>query len=93
MPNESGAGGALQQPNATLPGEIATRPSNISSTHEASHSSTQHPMKAFPEPQPTDSVDQSAEQPQDAEADRSLLQHKVASTVGRPAFSVYDRFD
>ena len=92
MPNEAGAGGALQQPNATLPGEIATRPSNISSTHEPSHSSTQHPMKAVPEPQPTDSVDQSAEQPQDAEADRSLLQHKVASTVGRPAFSVYDRF-
>ena len=49
-------------------------------------------MKAVPEPQTTDSVDQSAEHPQDAEEDRSQLQQKVASTVGRPAFSLYDRF-
>ena len=63
MPNESGAGGTLQQPSATLPGEVATRPSNTLSIHESSHSPTQHPMKAVPEPQATDPVDQGVEQP------------------------------
>ena len=90
MPNESGAGGTLQQPNATLSGEVATRPSNILSIHESSHSPTQHPMKAVPEPQATDPVDQGVEQPPEAKDARSQLQQKVASTVGQ--LSVYDRF-
>ena len=89
MPNAVGAGGAHQQPNTTLPDEDATPRSSNSSIHELYHLSTQHPKEAIPEPQTTDSVDQSAEQPQEAKEDR---QQKVASTVGRPAFSLYDRF-
>ena len=91
MPNESGVGGALQ-PNATLPGENATRASKNSSTYELSHASTRHPMEAVPEPLTTNPVDQNAEEPQEAQEDRSLLQQKVASTVGSPAFSLHDRF-
>lgn len=92
MPNESGVGGALQQPNASLPGQNATRASNNSSTYELSHSSTRHSMEAVPEPLTTSPVDQNAEEPQEAKEDMGLLQQKVASTVGSPAFSLHDRF-
>lgn len=92
MPNELGAGGALQQPNATLPGEDATRRLSNSSVHEPFHLSTQHSMEAIRVPQTTDSVDQSVEQPQESKEDKSQLQQKIASTVGSPAFSLYDRF-
>ena len=92
MSNESGAERPLQQPNATLPGENATRASNNSSTYELSHASTRHPMEAVPEPLTTSPVDQNAEEFQEAKEDRSLLQQKVASTIGSPAFSLHDRF-
>ena len=90
IPDESGTGGTLQPPNATLPGEVAACPFIFLSIHQPSHSSTLHPMKAVPEPQTTDPVDRGAEQPQEAKDDRSQLQQKVTSTVGQ--FSLYDRF-
>ena len=92
MPNESGAGGATQQPHATLPGENATYPSTNSSMRDLSRSSTQHPTNAVAEPQTAESVDLSAEQPQKGKGDGSQLQQKVVSTVGRPTFSLLDRF-
>ena len=92
MPNGLEAGGALQQSNTTLPGENVARRSSNSSIHQLSHLSTQHPMETIPATQTPDSMNQSAEQPQEAKEDRSQLQEKVSRAVGKPAFSLYDRF-